>query len=234
MSEDHPPRPQVASETIERLKRIYNLYITDVVKPTVQEEYQRRKDYRRGEWTDRTLRFFYDLGVKRKHRVFTNRRTFKLADEKLFVRIKKAYGEPPKEFLVDLCWFDSSVQQRLFPKMGMAVEVEWDPWADPESICLPVAVDEDLMKLFYLRAALKIAILGCTKSGKVLLQWQDTETLARLVEKYLTDQAKGESILLVFLANSDWDVDAGVKGYITGDRTFLELLRYSYVGFKMQ
>ncbi|TET89587.1 MAG: hypothetical protein E3J35_09265 [Methanomassiliicoccales archaeon] len=191
-----------------RLEDVYQAYLEEVITPLVSKEYERDIDFDTTVWTEETLGFFYKLGKKQGYYVDTNSKTVGAIDPDGYMKYTQTYLEPPKEYLVDLCWrnWDESTGKYW---LELALELEWQPTApggygDED-------MDEDVYKLLDVDARKRVGILGCTAREKKHLSRDSAEKLIENFQGYVkTGDFHDAEFLFVFIDEDDSEDHFGV------------------------
>lgn len=225
----------------EFLKKLYNEYLEEVVKPLSEVEIDTLDKQYDDSWNRGTFRFFHDKGVEffekagldeSEYEIRCRSGFMKSFDRELWQEYVEAYGSKardlfPGEYLVDLCWrrWDDD-----WYRTELALEVEWNPTPPNFNPGPPAGVeilDEDLHKLIDIRAPFKVAILACSFKGKKILRTEQIHDVLSLFSGWLKKgRYPGESYLLVFEDNYG---KGGVEGHvISGDGDSEPLERYEY------
>jgi len=222
--------PSAAEVTILQVTEMYERYLEDVVRRLVADENSQGSDLPTGAWTEATLGFFYGLGRAGGFVVETNRETVRRVDPDRYEEDLRKYGEPPKEYLVDLCWRNGYGSRQSY-HLELALELEWTPTAPaPHGV---EDLDEDLYKLLDIKARHKVGILGCAANEVKHLSRRSEASVVSTFAAYVSNGSLEETeYLLVFIDDDDSLADSGVRAYrIAGDGTQTKLgaLRYREV-----
>lgn len=184
------------------LAEIHGRYIADVVRPLVAEERRQLADLSTERWKEETLGFFYRLGTENGFLPETNRETVKRVEPQRYERDLEIYREPPREYLVDLCW-----------RSG---------YASGEAYRLELALD--------VKARKKIAILGCAaREIKHLSRGSEEDVFSTFAAYVAKESPEDTEYLLMFVDHDDSLPDSGVRAYCldsSGHRTELDPTRY--------